>query len=73
MVVRIDRERALGWSIEEVLRRWTVLFTGPLLVTRYLSESRVCQVPSDCIPRRSYPLLQVREVLRLLAGEADRR
>jgi len=39
IVVRIDRERALGWSIEEVLRRWTALFTGPLLVTRYLSES----------------------------------
>jgi len=41
IVVRIDREQALGWSIEEVLRRWTALFTGPLLVTRYLSESRV--------------------------------
>ncbi len=40
IVVRIDRERALEWSIEEVLKRWTALFTGPLLVTRYLSESR---------------------------------
>jgi len=40
IVVRIDRERALGWSTEEVLKRWTALFTGPLLVTRYLSESR---------------------------------
>jgi len=40
IVVRIDRERALEWSVEEVLRRWTALFTGPLLVTRYLSESR---------------------------------
>ena len=40
IVVRIDRERASEWSIEEVLRRWTALFTGPLLVTRYLSESR---------------------------------
>jgi len=39
IVVRIDRERALEWSIEEVLRRWTSLFTGPLLVTRYLSDS----------------------------------
>jgi len=39
IVVRIDRERALEWSVEEVLRRWTTLFTGPLLVTRYLSES----------------------------------
>jgi len=36
IVVRIDRERALGWSLEEVLRRWTALFTGPLSITRYL-------------------------------------
>jgi len=27
------------------------------------------QVPCDYIPRRSYPLLQAREVLRLLAEE----
>ncbi len=40
LVVRIDRERALEWSIEEVLQRWTALFTGPWLVTRYLSASR---------------------------------
>jgi len=29
IVVRIDREWALEWSVEEVLRRWTTLFTGP--------------------------------------------
>lgn len=40
IVVRIDRDRVLGWSVEAVLKRWTALFTGPLLVTRYLSESR---------------------------------
>ena len=40
IVVRVDQKRASEWSIEEVLRRWTALFTGPLLVTRYLSESR---------------------------------
>jgi REP element-mobilizing transposase RayT len=40
VVVRLDRERALGWSVEEVLRRWTALFTGPLLVVRYLSAAR---------------------------------
>jgi len=27
--VRIDAERAQGWSREEVLRRWTRLFDGP--------------------------------------------
>jgi hypothetical protein len=40
VVVRLDRERALGWSVEEVLERWTALFTGPLLVARYLSAAR---------------------------------
>nr|MBS0020536.1 transposase [Gammaproteobacteria bacterium] len=40
VVVRLDRERALGWSVDEVLTRWTALFTGPLLVVRYLSSAR---------------------------------
>jgi REP element-mobilizing transposase RayT len=40
IVMRIDRERALEWSLEEILKRWTRLFSGPLLVTRYLSEER---------------------------------
>jgi antitoxin (DNA-binding transcriptional repressor) of toxin-antitoxin stability system len=39
-IVRIDRDRALGWSVEEVLKRWTALFAGPLPVKRYLSEQR---------------------------------
>ena len=40
LVAHIDRERALAWSTEEVLTRWTQLFTGPLLVVRYLSPAR---------------------------------
>ena len=40
IVMRVDRERALRWSLDEVLARWTRLFSGPLLVTRYLSEER---------------------------------
>jgi hypothetical protein len=40
VVVRIDRERALAWSLDEVLERWTRLYSGPFLVTRYLSEAR---------------------------------
>jgi hypothetical protein len=39
-VVRIDRERASEWSLDEVLTRWMQLFTCPLLVNRYLSEAR---------------------------------
>ena len=32
-------------------------------------DYRCCHVPRDYIPKRSYPLLQAREVLRLLAEE----
>ena len=40
IVVRIDAARAAAWSMDEVLTRWTELFTGPLLVQRYLSDAR---------------------------------
>ncbi|MBV2235339.1 MAG: hypothetical protein KUL75_07315 [Sterolibacterium sp.] len=40
IVLRIDPGRAEAWSDEEVLRRWTQLFTGPLLVQRALSIDR---------------------------------
>ena len=38
-VLRVDAARAQALSDDEVLRRWTQLFTGPLLVQRYLSGS----------------------------------
>ncbi|AGA33924.1 Transposase-like protein [Thioalkalivibrio nitratireducens DSM 14787] len=38
LVVRIDAERVQGWDAEEVLRRWTQVFSGPLLVQRYLAD-----------------------------------
>lgn len=37
LVLRVDAERAKGWSNEEVLRRWTQLFDGPVSVQRLLS------------------------------------
>lgn len=40
IVVRIDAARAQAWSMEDVLTRWTQLFSGPLLVQRYLSPAR---------------------------------
>lgn len=40
VVAHVDRARALDWSTGEVLTRWTQLFTGPLLVRRYLSPDR---------------------------------
>jgi REP element-mobilizing transposase RayT len=37
LVLRVDAERAKGWDREEVLRRWTQLFDGPMLVQRLLA------------------------------------
>jgi hypothetical protein len=37
-VVRVDAERARAWSHDEVLRRWTKLYTGPELVQQYLRD-----------------------------------
>ena len=36
VVLRVDAQRAQGLSDDEVLRRWTQLFTGPVLVQRYV-------------------------------------
>jgi len=44
LIVRIDRDRALCWSVDEVLTRWTALFAGPLLVQRYLSAARLSAI-----------------------------
>ena len=38
LVLRIDAERARAWSRDEVLRRWTQLFDGPLAVQRLLAR-----------------------------------
>ncbi|CAK0776727.1 transposase [Gammaproteobacteria bacterium] len=49
IVLRIDALRAAEWSIEEVLERWTRLFTGPVIVQRYLSpETRALMTESEC-------------------------
>jgi len=47
VVARIDRERALGCSMQEAVERWTALFTGPQLVTRYLSRERDAMLQAE--------------------------
>ncbi len=41
LVVRVDADRAQGWSQDEVLSRWTQLFEGPLLVRQVLAGKGV--------------------------------
>ena len=47
-VLRVDKARAQALDDEAVLRRWTQLFTGPLLVQRYLSEARSQMGEGEC-------------------------
>jgi hypothetical protein len=37
-VVRVDAKRAREWPQDEVLRRWTKLYSGPALVQQYLRD-----------------------------------
>ncbi|WP_299734597.1 transposase [uncultured Endozoicomonas sp.] len=37
VILHIHREQAESWSMKEVLSRWTQLFSGPMLVQRYLA------------------------------------
>jgi REP element-mobilizing transposase RayT len=49
VVVRIDVERAAAWTTDEVLARWTALFSGPLLVQRYMAEGRAGLAAGDVL------------------------
>ncbi|WP_448216236.1 transposase [Endozoicomonas sp. 2B-B] len=41
VVLHINQKPAREWTRDEVLSRWTRLFTGPLLVQRYLAADRL--------------------------------
>ena len=38
-VLHVDRQEATRWTVRATLERWTQLFTGPLLVQRFISGS----------------------------------
>ena len=39
IVLHVDVGRGLKMSDDEVLKRWTMIFSGPVLVQKYLSEA----------------------------------
>ena len=39
VVVRIDTGRVENWTDDEVLQRWTRIFSGPLFVRRYMNDN----------------------------------
>jgi len=48
VVLRVDAARAAALDDDAVLRRWTQIFTGPLLVQRYLSDARSQMGQAEC-------------------------
>uniref|UniRef100_UPI002148D659 transposase n=1 Tax=Endozoicomonas sp. SESOKO4 TaxID=2828745 RepID=UPI002148D659 len=38
LVLHINTSEVESWNRDEILRRWTALFTGPLLIQRYMSN-----------------------------------
>ena len=44
VVLHINRAPAKAWSRDDVLVRWTSLFSGPLLVQRYLAGDKLSKV-----------------------------
>ena len=47
VVVRVDGERAAAWPDDEVIRRWRQLFSGGVLVERFLSGEATTQAERD--------------------------
>jgi REP element-mobilizing transposase RayT len=49
LVVKLDPGKASHWSDDEVLRRWTSLFKGTLLVQRHLAEAHLSLAEQDSL------------------------
>jgi REP element-mobilizing transposase RayT len=49
LVVKLDPDESHRWSDDEVLRRWTSLFRGPLLVQRYRAGEALSNAEKDTV------------------------
>lgn len=47
LVVRVDAERAAGWTDLEVVERWEQLFAGSALARRYINGSQLPRVQAE--------------------------
>jgi REP element-mobilizing transposase RayT len=47
VVLRVNREQAAGWSVTDIVRRWSQLFGLPPMVERYRSGQVTCQVEEE--------------------------
>ncbi len=51
IVLRVDNEETEQWSFDEVIERWSGVFKGPLLVTRYRAGESLSQEEHNAISK----------------------
>ncbi|MDT8320419.1 MAG: transposase [Xanthomonadales bacterium] len=49
IVVRVDVQQAKGWTDEEVARRWTRVFTSPVLMQKYLRNASLSSIELESV------------------------
>ena len=49
LVLHIDEQTALAWSDMEVARRWTRLFTGPVLVRAFVAGQNLTETQQNVV------------------------
>jgi REP element-mobilizing transposase RayT len=49
VVIRVDADAVSQWSDEEVARRWLHIFTGPVLIHRYLKNVELSRGEQKCV------------------------
>jgi hypothetical protein len=72
VVVRIDRNRALGWSVQGVLERWTALFSELLLVNRRIGNPTACEGALAFLGSGSRPRFRAQTVVAIPRAVAKR-
>jgi REP element-mobilizing transposase RayT len=76
LVVRVDAQRARGWSSQEVIDRWTRLFSAPPLVQRWLKGecgAAEGEVVEDMVAQWRQRLIDVSWYMRCLNEHLARR
>lgn len=59
IVLKVDRESALAWSDDEVLRRWTQLFSGTANLQQYLELQRSGEAIPDYLQSHAAEMAEV--------------
>lgn len=51
VVIRVNSDQARDWSDQEVAQRWIQLFSGPMVIRRYLAGAILSAAERQCVDR----------------------